>query len=400
MKAVFAFLLLIFLGFMGYHFTFRSLRPRVPLFLRRFHLTGTEFLFIGLLLGPGFLDLLDGPTQAGLAPLRAAVLGWVGFLYGFQFEVRKLRHYPMGYAAAAHFQGLFTFVWVFTAAMAAMPRLLDVSGAMGIVLSFLMAAAAAPSGQTGLALMAASATGRHPRRLALLRYISSIDGIGALALFGLAYVFMPDGPGGIAGPLQGLMISFGVSLGILLLFLLFLARRTPEPELALVITGMVLLASGLSAAVGFSPLLTNGFVGICLVNVSRDKERIYRILAPLEKPAYLVLLVFLGAGWQIGDPVVWAIGGFYCLWRGMGKWLSLFLVLRATPGLRAYPPHLGLGLLGQSGLCMALLLDFTGRFPGKVARVVVGAILAAVVINDAIGPPFLQGVIRDERHAA
>jgi hypothetical protein len=400
MKAVFAFLLLIFLAFMGYHFTFRSLRLRVPLFLRQLHLTGTEFLFIGLLLGPGFLDLLDGPTQAGLAPLRAAVLGWVGFLYGFQFEVRKLRHYPMEFAVAAHFQGLFTFLWVFTAAMAAIPHLLDVTRAMGIVLSFLMAAAAAPSGQTGLALMAASATGRHPRRLALLRYISGLDGIGALALFGLAYILMPGGPGGVAGPLQGLMISFGVSLGILLLFLLFLARRTPEAELVLVITGMVLLASGLSAAVGFSPLLTNVFVGICLVNISRDKERIYRILAPLEKPAYLVLLVFLGAVWQVGSPVVWAVGVLYCWWRGMGKWLSLFLVSRATPGLRAYPPHLGLGLLGQSGLCMALLLDFTGRFPGEVVRVVAGAILAAVVINDGIGPWFLRGVIRDEDHGA
>jgi hypothetical protein len=49
---------------------------------------------------------------------------------------------------------------------------------------------------------------------------------------------------------------------------------------------------------------------------------------------------------------------------------------------------------------MALLLDFTGRFPGEVARVVAGAILAAVVINEGIGPWFLRGVIRDEDHGA
>jgi len=49
MKIVFALLIIVFLAFSGYHLTFRSLK--LPLFAREFYLTGTEFLFLGLLLG-------------------------------------------------------------------------------------------------------------------------------------------------------------------------------------------------------------------------------------------------------------------------------------------------------------------------------------------------------------
>jgi hypothetical protein len=400
MKPVFAFLLVVFLAFTGYHFTFRGFRPRLPLFVRQFYLTGTEFLFIGLLLGSDFLNLLDAPTRMGLAPLKAVVLGWIGFLYGFQFEFKKLRHYSLEYAAAAHFQGLITFALVFWAAMAVMPRFVPGYADMGFVLSCLMAAAAAPSGQTALALVAGSNRGSHPQRLVLLRYISSLDGLAVLAVFSLAYIFSPRGAAETAGPFQGAMIAAGIGLGILALFLLFLSRRLPEPELVLVVAGVVLLASGLSAAVGFSPLLTNVFVGICLVNISRDKERIYRILAPIEKPAYLLLLVFLGAVWRADDPAAWAVGALYGVWRGMGKWLSLLIVTRIAPGLRRYPPHLGLGLLGPSGLCMALLVDFSNRFTGDAAMAVIGAILAALVLSDGISPWLLKMAIREKRREA
>jgi len=50
MKIIFALLIIVFLAFSGYHLTFRGFK--LPLFAREFYLTGTEFLFLGLLLGP------------------------------------------------------------------------------------------------------------------------------------------------------------------------------------------------------------------------------------------------------------------------------------------------------------------------------------------------------------
>jgi len=75
MKLFFAFLLIVFLAFSGYHLTFRGFR--LPLFARKFYLTGIEFLFLGFLLGPQFFNLLDSATCRGLEPLSVLLLGLI-----------------------------------------------------------------------------------------------------------------------------------------------------------------------------------------------------------------------------------------------------------------------------------------------------------------------------------
>lgn len=110
MKIIFALLLIIFLAFSGYHLSFRNFK--LPLFARHFYMRGIEFLFLGLLLGPQYLNLIDSKAQDGLAPLAALVLGWIGLLYGFQFEIKKLRRFPLEYAAAANLQGGLTLFLV------------------------------------------------------------------------------------------------------------------------------------------------------------------------------------------------------------------------------------------------------------------------------------------------
>ena len=105
MKIFFALLLIIFLAFSGYHLTFR--RIELPLFARKFYLTGTEYLFLGLLLGPQFFNLLDSQTLLGLEPLFALLLGWIGLIFGFQFEIVKLRRFPLEFLSAAIIESLF-----------------------------------------------------------------------------------------------------------------------------------------------------------------------------------------------------------------------------------------------------------------------------------------------------
>ena len=105
MKIFFALLLIIFLAFSGYHLTFKRLK--LPFFKYKIYLTGTEFLFLGLLLGPQFLNLLDTQTMGGLDPLSALLLGWIGLLFGFQFEFSRLRRFPEQFLIAGIFEGIF-----------------------------------------------------------------------------------------------------------------------------------------------------------------------------------------------------------------------------------------------------------------------------------------------------
>ena len=398
MKLTFAMLIIVFLAFSGYHLSFRNFR--LPLFARQFYLTGTEFIFLGLLLGPQFLDLFDTETQKGLAPLSDFLLGWIGMIFGFQFEIKKLRRFPLEHLGAAVLEGIMTLALVFIAVLLTLHIFPDISGPMKIAISLTLAAAAACTAQSGLALMAPDCIGRCRDLLNLLRYISSIDGLGALFIFGLAFFFRAPSFSevSLAGDLgRGIVVTLGASTLLLLIFTLFVSLRRPTSELTLVVIGMTVLISGTASALNFSPLLTNFFVGFWLVNLSREKERIYQILMTVEKPSYLLLLVFLGAGLQFESAWVflWAAG--YCLYRLSGKFLSGFLLTGLTPGLRRQPRHLGFGLLAQGGLPLAILLDFQQAFASDTATLVISVGMVAVIYNEFLSPYFLNRLLEKNR---
>ena len=125
MKIFAALLIIIFLTFSGYHLSFRSFK--LPLFARKFYLTGTEYIFLGLLLGPFFLNLLDEKTISSLEPLTALLLGWIGLLCGFQFEIMEIKRFSKTYLGAAITESVVTFLVVASAAYFLIPLWFTVS---------------------------------------------------------------------------------------------------------------------------------------------------------------------------------------------------------------------------------------------------------------------------------
>lgn len=397
MKIFFVFLIIIFLAFSGYHLTFRSIR--LPLFARTFYLTGTEFLFLGLLLGPQFLNLLDEETTKGLEPLGTLLLGWIGLLFGFQFEMVKLRRFPFEFFLAAVVEGLLTLALVFLGVYFALFSFLSISGPMKIVAALVLAATAACTAQTGLAILAPE-IGDHPRRtVTILRYISSIDGLGALMVFGLVFLFRPllfTDASWIGEVRWGVSVSLGTITG-LFLYNLFLTHRRPESELILMVIGMAVMMSGMASVLNFSPLFTNFVVGFCLVNLSREKERIFEMLIRVEKPFYLLLLVFLGVNWRLDSVWVFLPAAGYCLFRFLGKFVGGFTITHLSPGLRGYPSKLGFGLLDPGGLPLAILLDFQKGFPSDITNEVIGVVLLAVIFNTFLSLPMLNRLLKAEK---
>lgn len=397
MKIIFALLIILLLAFSGYHMSFKRLR--LPLFAREFHLTGTEFLFLGLLMGPLFLNLLDASTLKGLRPLEVLLLGWIGLLFGFQFEFAKLRRFPLEYIVSALLAGFIPFVVVFLGTFGSLMLTGYASNIVHLIISLTLASAAACTAPTGLALQSPKDITGHQELIRLLRFISSFDGVSALLIFGLVFILRPvmlSGSSWFSELLQITLISMGSSVGLLCLYRLMLKRRYEDSELLLVVLGMVMLSCGMASLLRFSPLLTNFVIGIGIVNTSREKERIFHILVGIEKPVYLLLLVFLGAGWHIDSPWFVLLAGLYGLCRFSGKWLTGLLISLLHSNPRRYPPHLGLGLLGQGGLPLAILVEFEQQFPYDFAAGVICTGIVAVIYNDIVSPYFLRYLIKRE----
>ncbi len=395
MNIFFAFLLVVFLAFSGYHLSFRKFG--IPLFARTFYLTGLEFLFLGLLLGPQFLNILDLETCGALAPVSALLLGWIGMLFGFQFEFSILRRFPRVYFLAGLLESLLTLVVVFGGIYFTLPFILKISGHMRIVISMVLACAAACTAQTGLAMFSASKIGKNQSIIKILRYLSSIDGLVAMLAMLPVFVFFPHRTDtAVSRFLFGydIFIAIIIFAALLILYNLFLIYRREQSELALIIIGMVVFISGFSSVMNFSPLISNFFMGVCLVNLTSEKEKIFTTLVSIEKPVYLLLLVFLGSAWYIVNFWVIAIAAGYFALRFAGKMIGGFSISLMSPKMKEYPPVIGLGLIGQGGLPLAILYDFQQGFASNVSDMVVGIALISIIYSDVMSPMLVGRLLK------
>jgi hypothetical protein len=395
MKILFALLVILFVTFAGYHFSFRKVK--VGFLSKGLWLTGNEYLLVGLALGPWGLDLLDEDTIKGLTPLSALVLGWAGMVLGFQFEISKLRRMRLPYLWAALVSGLVCMAVTAVCCFAFLPIFpgLEALGNPGAILA--LAAAAACTAPTGLALVAEKTLAAKREAITLLRHIAALDGALPLLIYALAFTAMPFTTGSQAGHGIGAMLAGGAALGlIIVLFAMFLAVRPPQSELLLLVMGMIVLTSGAASLTGFSPLAANFLLGFLLVNTSSVKERIYQMLFSVEKPAYLLLLIFLGALWSLVPLWLFAGAFVFLLSRLTGKVTGLYAATRLLPLPKKTGPWLGLGLLGQGGLGLAIMLEFALKHPHSTGPLALGVVLGATVLTDLFGPVILRGIFYRE----
>ena len=386
MKIFFALLIIVIIVFGGYHLTFRQFR--VPLIARTFYLSGLEFILIGIMLGPLFLNVLDEDSIKGLEPLMALLLGWVGMLFGFQFEISKLRRFPMLQLMAAIGEGLVTLILVFVGIWVTLRFFPDIPEKMKVIYSLALASSAACTAQTGLALVAKSSFTGNRDSLNLIGYISSIGGAGALIIYGFVFLFRPENSDSVSFlsriATEGSM-TVAACFSLLILYTMFLTKWRRREELNLIIIGMAVLSSGMASVLNLSPILLNFFMGFCLVNLSLEKERIFDLLITVEKPVYLMVLVFLGAHFKLYStwPLVLALS--YIAFRALGKFSGWLLVLMLKPDNKKHKPKLALALIDQGGLPLAILLDLLLGFSGEFTQIVISVAIIGIVFNDIIG---------------
>ncbi|MFO7964730.1 MAG: cation:proton antiporter [Desulfobacterales bacterium] len=394
MKIFFSFLLIIFLAFSGYHLTFRGFK--LPLFARRFYLTGTEFLFLGLLLGPHFTNIINTETSIRLEPITTFLLGWTGLLFGFQFELRKMLRFPIPLHLSALLEGMSSAITVFGGAVLLSLFYFEFAWTRTLIAALALCAVAVPTAQTGLAMVVSESSEHQKNMVGNLKFVSGLDGLIAMLILGVLFFFRPSLAVEEFPWLQqgvSLLMVFFLFVGLFLLFGLFFIGRLAENEMVLVVIAMTVIAGGAAAILNFSPLLMNFLVGICLANMVRNKERIFNMLVGVEKPVYLLILLFLGVNWYI--PSVWVLGiaAGYSLIIGVGKIIGGF-AFKQSLGSESLSPLFGLGLISPGGLTFAILLDLQKGFPYTMTTGIIGMALIAVMYNDMAGPHVLKWLIR------
>jgi len=386
MKLLLAIVIIIVISVLGSRITF--LNRRLSLGFRNILLTGTEYIFIGALLGGMGLNVLDGDALKKLEPFLVFGLCWIGFLFGLQFQVRQLKNLPRFYLSISAIQAFITFLMVAVSMYLVFKQFIDLPEIVLLMTAIVLGSSASCTAQSALAIVSKSYRFNNRRLLDLMRYISGVDGLYALIFFTAALSIFPGAE--IAGfnlfnSLEWLFVS--VAMGIIpALILIYLNRvRFTQQEFLVFLIGTVILCGGLAHQINYSPLISGFVCGIITANFCRHRLRALSEVLHAEKSIYIFLLLLLGAGWHFKVDTTLIITGTYFLVRIIGKFIGAFTATRIFKAEYNVPPTIGLGLISEGGLTVAILVNFQLLYP-VIAGPLVTIIILSVFINELFSP--------------
>ena len=264
------------------------------------------------------------------------------------------------------------------------------------------AATACLSTPAGIAIVSSNFLVRgNVRRL--LFFIASLDAlVGIIALQVIYSLYHPAGFGEISPvPTLG-WIVVGLGLGTVcgILFLWLTRRRPDGEEMVLFLIGGAAFAAGAAMQLQLSPLFVCVVMGAVVVNLSPNHGRVFRSLERWEKPVYVILLIIAGAFLRF--PTLWIIplAAAYVVLRAGAKVAGGAAAVRLSPLPFKPPARLGLGLMPQGGISLALaislMLTFTGlELDGLDAMdTLFSIVLIGVVASELVGPVFVTSALR------
>lgn len=164
----------------------------------------------------------------------------------------------------------------------------------------------------------------------------------------------------------------------------------------------VLLVAGVSGMLGVNRLLVGLFLGVLLANFSSEHERYGRAFEPIE------LLLFTGFFTLAGVSLHWhslVSAGLLCvvylLARAGGKALGAFVGGVAVNCPSRILTNIPYSLFPQAGVAVGLVIVLQNdvRIPGEISQLIGVTVLAAVAINEIIGPFFTRAALRRTNEA-
>lgn len=181
---------------------------------------------------------------------------------------------------------------------------------------------------------------------------------------------------------------FAIGLGILFAFILnkiINNKRTEDNKLILGIS-MIMLLSGICAALNISPLLSSMAMGTIYINTSNNKKLFYQ-LSNFTPP--ILTMFFVLSGMRLNIPSL-ALGGIigitYFAIRIIGKYIGAYIgssIVNADEEIRKY---LGLALVPQAGVSIGLAFLGQRILPQDLGILLSTIILSSSILYEIVGP--------------
>jgi len=395
MKLLITIITITIIALIGSRLTF--LNRKLPLGFRNIIFTGTEYIFMGVLLGKMGLNMIDPKILTSLEPFLFFGLSWIGFLFGLQFDFKSLKNLPRFFFSISAIQAFVTFLVVTPVIFFSFKTFSTLPAGTVLILSFALGSASVCTAQSALAIVCNNYRFKNPKFFSLLNYIAGIDGIFALALYSLTFIIFPLSGStkfDLAASLKWLLLALTIGMITAFIFIILSRVRFSQQEFIVFILGSVLFGGGLAMKTNNSPLLIGFISGLIIANFCRHRLRALEIMVHSEKSIYIIILVIIGASWKLDFNFVLIITGFYFLSRLLAKLMGVFAATRSFKFDFHVPWSTGLGLLSEGGFAIAIIISFSIFYPA-LSDYLITVVVISMIINEFISPKLILSLLEN-----
>ena len=348
------------------------------------------------MLSSEYVGLLSGDTLQDLTLFVHIELGWIGLLYGAQFEWRILRRQPVVNWWIMSVESLFSMLAVFFSAWILLFIWQGFRGMYVLPAVIILSVAASLSSPWTVGIIYQILKVRTPL-IRRLQNIVVIDDIPGLLVFSAMFAILGGG-----GPdlviLRGMGSIFtGLVLGFIVV--LMLRRRDEWFEPMIVLLGVVLLAAGIALKTGMPVITVTLVTGVIIANSRSTQRNIYNIIASSEHVLYLLFLILAGAFWDPTDIFALVTAVLLALTRIAAKWWA-FEISKRYLSLKDWGGHLSLALVSPGGIAVAMVVNFTlfaDQFP--LTQFVLNVTVWALIILNPLGITFARKVLLADKRS-
>lgn len=342
----------------------------------------TLLVLLGVVVGPGVLDVLPPAREQWFPIVSTIALVMVGFLVGGEFTRDRLRDEGREVAGIAVVQALLTATVVAAGLLA-----LGFQPAVALTLAGI-AAATDPASTYAVA----QDYGRQGWLSRTMIGVVALDDVLTIVLFSvlLAVATVLEGSGAVLDLLGTASWEIGGALVLALLLgpvVAYLTGRLrpgePTREEAI---GVVLLLAGIAVWLDVSFVLAAVALGAIVANLATHHERPFHEIENIEWPFIVVFFVLAGAQLRFTElATAGLLGGAFVALRILGKVAGGAAGAKVAGGSDARPRWLGPALLPQAGLALGLALLAGERFPELSGRLI-AVVVATTVLFELVGP--------------
>ncbi|MDY0100552.1 MAG: cation:proton antiporter, partial [Bacilli bacterium] len=350
----------------------------------------TGYIVAGVLIGPFVLDLVPQDLILGMSFLSNIALSFIAFGIGKFFKKDVIKKGGPKVLVISLSETLLAGVLVTLATKFIFGLQWDFALLLGAI-----ATATAPA-STMQTINQYKAKGEF---VDTLLQVVAIDNVICLLLFTVAIAIVQGnyGSGGtqvmdVIWPLifNIIFIAVGFLFGVILSYLI---KGRGESNRLIILVAMLFLLTGAGSLLGVSPLLSCMAFGASYINFTKDDE-LFKQLNSFTPPIMLLFFVLSGLRMDLSAFLsIGLIGIVYFAMRFVGKYFGVFGGASIVKSEKTTRNYLGLGLIPQAGVAIALAfmgqqaLKGTADADGKDLGVLfMNIVLVASLLYEMVGP--------------